>query len=108
MKGLDHTPEQENISESREHHKTTLVSQMVFIPGLPTWEYDPETKILGEATFKTSTIEVNNKHSINPFMPEHKNTVHRILQKKDGCLYFQSLNRKNALRKIEKLFQSKT
>lgn len=110
MEGLDQTPAPEQLNEVREVNKTKLLSQMVFKPGLPVWEYNETTKVLGEAKFKTTMLEMSKRKS--PTLTETvfdigatQDVVHRILDKQDGCMYFQALNRTNALRKIDRLFK---
>lgn len=102
------TPAPEEIKEVREAKTTKLLGQMVFRPGMPIWEYNEVTKELSEAVFKTTILETS--HHKSPTLTEivfdigaTKDVVHRILDKKADCAYFQALNYKNAIRKVQRL-----
>lgn len=107
MKEFDETPHAIEIREVKEHRKEQRVSEMHSYPGLILWEYNPETKILQEATFDVIQKQIDVKHGFaEPKIMDNNGlvTVKKVLQK-PGCAYFQALNFKNALRKVEKHFR---
>lgn len=93
----------EELKEVREHKKTKLISQMVSKPGLTTYEYNPITKVLVPAKFITTFLQNDSDKQGLISSKKHENTVHKVLAYDDGCLYFQALNMKNAIKKMDKL-----
>jgi len=96
MKEFDELPTPDKTTEVREVKKQTLLGQMVVQRGLTLFEYDPETKILEEANF--SSVITEGMH-----LKKHKRQTHKILERKKGCIYFQALNRRNAIKKLQRI-----
>jgi len=97
MNEFDGKPAPESIEIKEEAKKTKLLGQMVSQRGLTLFEYNTESKSLEEAKFKTTILEGGH------FKNKSKNIIHKILEQKQGCIYFQALNRKNALKKLDRL-----
>lgn len=75
-------------SEDEQRKYQKLIGSLKVTKGHILWQFNVVTKELQEAKFKTVTVS---------FDGVKKNTVDVA---KD-CIYFQSLNRKNALRKLK-------
>lgn len=107
MKDFDSKPTSIEIKEVKEHRKEQFNSEMHSIPGLTLWEYNTVTKVLQAATIEVSQMQVDNEHGfLTPKIMDNNGTVTRkkVLMRAD-CAYFQSLNFKNALKKVEKNFR---
>lgn len=107
MKEFDEKPTVIEIKEVKEHRKEQFTSIMHSIPGLTLWEYNTETKVLQAATFEIIQVQVDKEHGdFTPKIMDNNGIMTRkkVLQQ-PGCAYFQALNFKNALRKVEKYFK---
>lgn len=98
MEGLDSTPAPEEIKEVREHKKAKTTATLLSVPGLILWEYNEITKQLDEAKFEYQSVEIVKN-------AQHTQVLHKVLQQKSNCIYFQALNKKNAIRKIDRLLK---
>jgi len=107
MKDFDDKPTTIEIQEVKEHRKEMQTDLMHSFPGLTLFEYDPETKILQAATFDLIQKQIDVNHGfITPKLMDNNGlvTVKKVIRNK-GCAYFQALNFKNALKKVEKNFK---
>lgn len=105
MKDFDEKPSSIEIKEVEEEKKDLQwIGEMVMAKGMPTWEYDPETKQLVKAEFEEKQVQLEEspRSFIGSIMPHNKIVTRYRLKKKPGHVYFQALNKKNAIRKIEK------
>src|SRR5579872_3949885 len=98
MEGLDNTPAPEQSREVRELKKSKTTATLLSIPGLILWEYNEVTKVLDEARFEYQTVELAKNSS-------QTQVLHKVLQQKKNCIYFQALNKKNAIRKVDRLLK---
>lgn len=74
-----------------------FLGTMIRRPGLTLFEYDSKSKIVRAA-------EVNTQHFYSYDAKRNKfntSSTSRV-QARDGCVYFQALNLKNAIRKVRK------
>jgi hypothetical protein len=62
------------------------------------WEYDPKTKVLKSADVMIGSVFCS-------FSREHgpQTTTTSYIKKREGMIYFQALNERNAIRKSKKL-----
>lgn len=107
MKEFDEKPTSIEIKEVAEERKEIRSAEMHSIPGLTLYEYDPVTKVLQKAEFKVIQKQIDVNHGfITPKIMDNNGivTFKKVLRKK-GWAYFQALNDKNALRKVEKNFR---
>jgi hypothetical protein len=83
--------------EQQQKKEIKLLGSQRKIPGLTLWEYNLKSKELKEASFSKVDVELKSL-SANPIdlVDRHKVVIN------EGCVYFQSLNRKNAEKKISK------
>lgn len=109
MKEFDEIPSAIEIKEVGEQKVTKQMAQMVAIPGLPVWEYNEETKILIEAEIIETQLQINkDPQRWSPevgMVLQAPATRHRKVNYKSGHMYFQALNRKNAMRKLANLLK---
>lgn len=83
--------------EQQEKKTVKLINSQRHIPGLTLWEYNENTKELNKAEYHKEDLVLDD------FSDRVESRVHRKrVHIKEGCQYFQALNRKNALRKISK------
>ena len=107
MKDFDEKPTVIEIKEVAEERKEIRSDEMHSLPGLTLYEYNPETKVLQKAEFDMIQKQIDTSHGfITPKIMDNNGivTIKKVLRKK-GCAYFQALNFKNALRKVEKNFR---
>lgn len=84
--------------EKEQKKEIKLVASQRRIPGLVLWSFNQNTKELKKADFVTEDFTIDfTKH--NPVEDLLKRSKVRI---EENCLYFQALNRKNAIKKLEK------
>lgn len=89
---------QDESKEIRELKKSRTTATLLSVPGLILWEYNEVTKQLDEAKFEYQTVEIaNNSHQTN--------VLHKVIQQKKNCIYFQALNKRNAIRKVDCLLK---
>lgn len=92
-----------HISEECQEKKSTqLIGKQRKIPGLTTWEYNGKESKLDIAKYKTTHVEYSQK-GIRYGVPSPKNTTHMTIDAKEGCYYFQALNKKNAVKHLRKI-----
>lgn len=74
-----------------------FLGTMIRRPGLTLFEYDSKSKTVRAA-------EVNTQHfySYNAKRDKFYVSSRSRVQTRDGCMYFQALNLKNAIRKVRK------
>lgn len=88
-----------NISEERQEKKSTqLIGKQRKIPGLTTWEYNGKDGSLQQAKYKNAYVDCMTVEYM-----KHKNTTHMTIDAKEGCYYFQALNKKNAVKHLRKI-----
>lgn len=100
MKDLDHieTPESDKIVIEQNIKKTIeFIGSQRKIKGLTMFELNLSAMTLVPATYKESNLVVGDKF----------NTVVYKLMAKEGCVYIQALNKKNAYKKIAKATHTK-
>jgi hypothetical protein len=90
-------PDVQIIAEQQQRKHTEYLGSMRKIPGLILWELNLETRELNPAQFKKDDIQIS---SLNP--TSASSTLRLKVDKKEGCYYFQALNRKSALLKLIK------
>jgi len=107
MKDFDDKPTTIEIQEVKEHRKEMQTDLMHSFPGLTLFEYNPETRVLQAAEFALIQKQIDFNHGfMEPNIMDNNGLVKikKIIRNK-GCAYFQALNFKNALRKVEKNFR---
>lgn len=80
--------------EKQEKKTLKLLGSQRHIPGLALWEYNNETGELKKAEFVKETI------TLRELSQKAIQTIRKKIVMKEGCYYFQALNRKNAIRKL--------
>lgn len=80
--------------QKQEHR---FLGTMIRRPGLTLFEYDSKSKIVRAA-------EVNTQHFYSYNAKRNKFSISSTprVQARNGCMYFQALNLKNAIRKVRK------
>jgi hypothetical protein len=85
------------IAEQQQEKQVRLIGQQGRRPGLILWELNLKQQTLNPAQFKKDNVEIN---SLKP--TEVSATKHLIVDIKPDCMYFQALNRKSAMKKLNK------
>lgn len=84
-------------AEAEQKKEIKLIGQQRKVPGLTLWEYNENTKELTKAKFQKVNVMI---HGLG-MSPESITNTHKVIVN-ENCVYFQALNRANALRKISK------
>lgn len=74
-----------------------FLGTMIRRPGLTLFEYDSKTK-----TVRTAEVNTQQFYSYNAKRNKFSFSTTSRVQARDGCMYFQALNLKNAIRKVRK------
>ena len=82
----------EIVAQQQQKKEVKLLGSQRKIPGLILWEYNLNTQTLSIATFIKQNLEYKGENNL----PEIRNRVNI----KEGCVYFQALNKKNAIKKL--------
>lgn len=92
----DFTDNNIEIREEAEQRKEIkLLGRQRKIRGLITWEYNEKTHELKRAEYKKEDIVLSSLS----MSPESISKVNKVVVNED-CIYFQALNRKNAIKKL--------
>lgn len=83
----DNTEKIEIVSQKEIKKEIKLIGSQRKITGLTLWQFNTKTKELTKAKFKESTYIIGGGVKLKVII-------------ENDCIYFQSLNRKNALRKL--------
>jgi hypothetical protein len=81
------TDKVEIVSQVQQKKQIKLIGSQRAIPGLTLWQFNTSTKLLTKAKFKQTNFNLDGSKR------------HQVVIE-DSCIYFQALNRKNALRKL--------
>ena len=85
----------EIVEEQQQRKEVKLIGQQRKIKGLTLWEYNQKSKELIPAKFQKVSVSI----SALGDSPLDINDVFKV-NIKEGCIYFQALNKKNALKKL--------
>jgi len=105
------TPELETVievkAEQEQKKHIQLNTRRRKIPGLTLYEYNLKTEELKEATYiQERTVNYLDVKPTNGTVKHTDVIKHKVLQSEE-CLYFQKLNRKNAVKHIENKYKLK-
>ncbi len=100
MKDFDGAPQAIERQADAEQKKHKFQAEMVSKPGLTLWEYDEGTKVLSEAKIKEQITQIDKKKDRS-----NGQTIRKVVVYRKNCLYFQALNKKNAMRHLAKMLQ---
>jgi len=91
--------EERNVADEKTVHEV----RMLYRPGMTVFEYNKKTGILQEAEFEevTASVVANKVPSI--IEPAREVLIKRKIKEQAGCIYFQKLNLKNAIKMLKKL-----
>lgn len=84
--------------EKQQQKEIKLLGRQRKIRGHILWEFNQKTKELNQATYKKQDFNVT---SLTP-SPSAMSVSNKV-QVNENCLYFQALNRANAIKKLEKV-----
>jgi len=90
--------EVEIVAEQQQKKEIKLIGRQRKIRGHILWEFNHKTKELIPATYKKQDFNVT---SLTP-SPSSVSISNKV-QINENCLYFQALNRANAIKKLEKV-----
>jgi hypothetical protein len=94
------TPESDKIIISQDVKKQiTLIGSQRKIKGLTMFEFNPVALTLEPASFKESTVSITGKRVVD------RKIVHKLIYK-EGYVYVQALNKKNAYKQIAKSYSN--
>ena len=65
------------------------------------WEFNPIAVTLKEAVYKESKTEII-RSTLPSCLPQMKYRTVHTLETKEGCIYVQALNKRNAFKKLAK------
>ncbi len=85
----DNTEKMEIVIQKEVKKELKLIGSQRKISGLTLWQFNEKNKELTKATFKESSYVIGGGVKLRVITEEN-------------CIYFQALNRKNALKKIKK------
>ena len=80
--------------QKQEHR---FLGTMIRRPGLTLFEYDSKSK-----TVRVAGINTKHYYSYNAKLNKFDIRTTSRVQARDGCMYFQALNLRNAIRKVRK------
>jgi len=101
MKQLEHIKTIDISIEETVPKKSVFIGNMRKIPGLTMWEFNPVEFTLTEAKYKESKTEILS--SVLPkSQPQMKYGIIHSLETKEGCVYVQALNKRNAFKHLAK------
>lgn len=107
MKEFDNKSTAIEIKEVKEHRKDQFNSEMASMPGLTLWQYNTLTHVLTKAQFEMVQVQIDTRHGF--VAPKVMDNNGLMTRKKvimvENCAYFQALNYKNAVKKVEKNFR---
>lgn len=108
MKELEHIQTPEIQIEQNIPKKIEFLGSLKKIKGLTMWEFNPVAMTLVEAEYREVKTQINKKlHKSWSFIVQTEyTTVHKLIPK-EGCVYVQALNKKNAYKKILKSHKRK-
>lgn len=110
MKEFDGAPLAIEQKVTKEHQKHKFMANMVHQRGLTLWEYDEKTKQIAPAKIEYVQMSFEQEHhsrlQAEAAVVAHTATVKhkKVIYRKD-CMYFEALNMKNAMKKIEKMLK---
>jgi hypothetical protein len=87
----------EITAEKEQRKEIKLIGQQRKIPGLILWEFNTKTNELQPAQYKKEDVEIK---SLDP-TPEALTKRNKVVVN-EHCIYFQALNRKNAIKKLSR------
>lgn len=90
--------EVEIVAEKQQQKVIKLIDRKRKIRGHILWEYNQETHELKPAIYKKQDFQIA---SLEPSASAL--SISNKVQVNDKCIYFQSLNRKNAIKKLAKI-----
>jgi hypothetical protein len=89
----------EIVAEEQQRKEIKFIGKQIRRRGLTLWELNLKEKTLEPATFKKENVAVK---SLKP--TEASSVKHLKVDAKEDCIYFQALNRKNAIAKVKRRF----
>lgn len=78
----------EIVSQVQQKKQLKPIGSQRLIHGLTLWQFNTESKVLTKAKIKQTNFKVDGSKR------------HQVVIE-DNCIYFQALNKKNALRKLK-------
>jgi hypothetical protein len=90
--------EVEIVAEQQQRKEIKLIGRQRKIRGHILWEFNQKTKELKQASYKKQDFNIT---SLTP-SPSAVSISNKV-QINENCLYFQALNRANAIKKLEKV-----
>lgn len=90
--------EVEIVVEKQQRKEIKLLGSQRKIPGLTLWEYNLKSKELAPAEFKKEDVRLNTLSTAKAALSNH----HKVEVKID-CFYIQALNKRSAMKKINRL-----
>jgi 16S rRNA C1402 (ribose-2'-O) methylase RsmI len=90
--------EVEIVAEKQQQKVIKLIDQQRKIRGLILWQYNQETHELTPAKFKKQDFQITSLVPSSAAM-----AISNKVQVNENCIYFQALNRKNAIKKLNKV-----
>jgi len=86
----------EIVEEQQQKKEIKLIGQQRKVPGLILWEYNKTTKLIQVAKFRKINIFISSL----AMSPESITETHKVVVN-ENCIYIQSLNLKNAIKKLK-------
>ena len=86
------------IVEQNIKKQVNFLSSQRKVKGLTMWEFDPLAMTLEEAKIEDVKVDFADK--------VYARKIHHKLIYKEGCVYIQALNKKNAYKKIAKRYKN--
>lgn len=85
----------EIVAEKEQRKEIKLIGNQRKIRGLTLWEYNEKTNELKPATFKKEDVVLISLAKTPEALQKRSNVI-----VKEGCIYFQALNKNNARKKL--------
>jgi hypothetical protein len=99
MRELERPDKLEHVIEQQQKKHIKLIGSQRRNRSLILWSFNTETKELKRATFQEGDTLYLTSFNPDQVVREIKRFYSRVIVEKD-CIYFQALNKKNALRKL--------
>jgi hypothetical protein len=84
----------EIVLEQQEKKEIKFIGSQRYIPGLILWEYNPISKTLVKATYKSRAVIIKWIDQ----MGNYDYVIQNKVSANESCRYFQALNMKNAIK----------
>lgn len=91
--------EERNVADEITYHE----ARMLHRPGMTVFEYNRKTGILRKAVFEEVNVEMVGDKVPDMISPAKEVLVKKKIKEQAGCMYFQKLNFKNAVKMVNKL-----